>query len=83
MRSGCFGAKIRESVKVCCASGFWFGSQLGNLSDSNLYKISNSLTKMKWNLAVKINANHGVQQEISVSIKVSKKIVPFQQEFSI
>jgi len=34
-------------------------------------------------LAVKINANHGVQQEISVSIKVSKKIVPFQQEFSI
>jgi len=34
-------------------------------------------------LAFKINGNRGAQQEISVSTKVSKEIVPFQQEFSI
>jgi len=34
-------------------------------------------------LAVKINGNRGAQQEISVSTKVSKEIVPFQQEFLI
>jgi len=33
-------------------------------------------------LAVKINGNRGEQQEISVSTKVSKEVVPFQQEFS-
>jgi len=37
-------------------------------------------------LAVKINGNNGnrgAQQEISVSTKVLKEIVPFHQEFSI
>jgi len=34
-------------------------------------------------LAVKINGNRGAQQEIFVSTKVSKEIVPFQQEFLI
>jgi len=34
-------------------------------------------------LAVKINGNRGAQQEISVSTKVSKVVVPFQQEFPI
>jgi len=34
-------------------------------------------------LAVTINGNRGVQQEISVATKVSKEIVPFQQEFPI
>jgi len=34
-------------------------------------------------LDVKIDGNRGVQEEISVSTKVSKKIVPFQQEFPI
>jgi len=34
-------------------------------------------------LAVKINGNHGAQQEIPVSTKVTKKIVPFQQKFPI
>jgi len=34
-------------------------------------------------LAVKINGNRGTQQEISVLTKVSKEIVPFQQEFPI
>jgi len=34
-------------------------------------------------LALKINGNPGTQQEISVSTKVSKEIVPFQQEFPI
>jgi len=34
-------------------------------------------------LAVKINVNHGAQQGISVSTKVSKEIVPFKQEFPI
>jgi len=33
-------------------------------------------------LAVKINGNRDTQQEISVS-KVSKEIVPFEQEFPI
>jgi len=32
-------------------------------------------------LAAKINGNHGAQQEISVSIKVSKEIVPSPQEY--
>jgi len=32
-------------------------------------------------LTVKINGNRGAQQEISVSTKVSKEIVPFEQEF--
>jgi len=31
-------------------------------------------------LTVKINGNRGSQEEISVSTKVSKEIVPFQQE---
>jgi len=31
-------------------------------------------------LAVKINGNRGVQQEIPVSTKVSKAIVSFQEE---
>jgi len=31
-------------------------------------------------LTVKINSNRGAQQEISVSTKVSKVIVPFPQE---
>jgi len=31
-------------------------------------------------LAVKINGNCGAQQQISVSTKVSKEIVPFPQE---
>jgi len=34
-------------------------------------------------LALKINGNPGTQQEIFVSTKVSKEIVPFQQEFPI
>jgi len=34
-------------------------------------------------LTVKVNGNHGAQQEISISTKVSKEIVPFQQEFPI
>jgi len=34
-------------------------------------------------LAVKINGNRGAQQEIYNSTKVSKQIVPFQQEFPI
>jgi len=34
-------------------------------------------------LTVKINGNHGAHQEISVSTKVSKEIVTFQQEFPI
>jgi len=34
-------------------------------------------------LAVKINGNRGVQQEISVSTKVSNEIVPFQQQYPI
>jgi len=34
-------------------------------------------------LAVKINGNRGTEQEISISTKVSKEIVSFQQEFSI
>jgi len=32
-------------------------------------------------LSVKIIGNRGAQQEISVSTKVSKEIVAFQQEF--
>jgi len=32
-------------------------------------------------LAVKINGNFSAQQEMSVSTKVSKEIVPFHQEF--
>jgi len=34
-------------------------------------------------LAIEINGNRGTQQEISDSTKVSKEIVPFQQEFPI
>jgi len=34
-------------------------------------------------LTVKINGNRGTEQEISVSTKVSKEIVPFPQEFPI
>jgi len=36
-------------------------------------------------LAVKINGNRGVQQEISISTKVSKETIglPFQQELPI
>jgi len=34
-------------------------------------------------LTVKINGNCGAQQEISVSTKVSKEIVPFEQEFAV
>jgi len=34
-------------------------------------------------LDVKIDGNRGVQEEISVSTKVSKEIVRFQQEFPI
>jgi len=34
-------------------------------------------------LAVKINRNRGAQQKISVSTKVLKETVPFQQEFAI
>jgi len=34
-------------------------------------------------LAVKINGNRGVHQEISVSTKFSKETVSFQQEFPI
>jgi len=34
-------------------------------------------------LTVKINGNRGAQQQISVSAKVVKEIVPFQQEFPI
>jgi len=34
-------------------------------------------------LDVKINGNRGAQQEITVSTKVSKEIVAFQQEFPI
>jgi len=32
-------------------------------------------------LAVKTNGNRGSQQQISVSTKVSKEILQFQQEF--
>jgi len=32
-------------------------------------------------LAFRVNENCGAQQEISVSTKVLKEIVPFQQEF--
>jgi len=32
-------------------------------------------------LFFKINGNGGEQQKVSVSTKVSKEIVPFQQEF--
>jgi len=34
-------------------------------------------------LAVQINGNRGAQQEISVSTKVLKEIIPFQREFPI
>jgi len=34
-------------------------------------------------LAVKINGKHGAEQELSVSTKVSKELVPFQQEMPI
>jgi len=34
-------------------------------------------------LTVKINGNSDAQQEISVSTKVPKEIVPFQKEFLI
>jgi len=34
-------------------------------------------------LTIKINGNRGAQQVISVSTKVLKEIVPFQQEFPI
>jgi len=34
-------------------------------------------------LAVEINLNRGGQQEISVPTKVTKEVVPFQQEFTI
>ena len=34
-------------------------------------------------MSVKINGNRGTQQEFSVSPKVSKEIVPFQQEFPV
>jgi len=34
-------------------------------------------------LAVKINANRGAGQKISLSTKVSKETVAFQQEFPI
>jgi len=34
-------------------------------------------------LAVKTNGNRGAQQKISVSTKVSKEIVPFQEKFPI
>jgi len=34
-------------------------------------------------IVVKINGNRGAQQEIAVSTKISKEIVPFQQEFLI
>jgi len=34
-------------------------------------------------MAVKISRNRGTQQETSVSTKVSKEIVAFQQEFPI
>jgi len=34
-------------------------------------------------LALKTNGNRGAQQEIPVSTKVSKEIVPFQQKFQI
>jgi len=34
-------------------------------------------------LTVKISGNRDTQQEISVSTKVSKEILPFQQEFPI
>jgi len=34
-------------------------------------------------LAVKTNGNRGAQQEIAVSTKVSKEIVPLQQELPI
>jgi len=33
------------------------------------------------NFVAKINGNRGTQQEFSVSKKVLKEIVPFQQEF--
>jgi len=34
-------------------------------------------------LAVKVSGNRGAQQEISVSTKVSKEILPIQQEIPI
>jgi len=34
-------------------------------------------------LAVKSNGNRGAQQNLTVSTKGSKEIVPFQQEFPI
>jgi len=34
-------------------------------------------------LDVKINGNRGAQLEMYVSTKVSKEIVPFQQEFPL
>jgi len=50
--------------------------------DSGLSKISDSrhLNIKDWNLAVKINGNRVAQHETSVSTKVSKEIVQFQQE---
>jgi len=39
-----------------------------------------SSTWREWNFAVNVNGNRGAQQEISVSTKVSKEIVPFQKE---
>ena len=44
---------------------------------------SDSSAWREWNFAVKINGNRGTRQEISVSTKVSKEFVPFQQEFRI
>jgi len=53
--------------------------------DSGVSKISDSdsLTQRERNLTVKINGNRGVHQEISVSTKVLKEIVQFQQEFPV
>jgi len=34
------------------------------------------------NFGCKINENRGAEQDISVSTKVSKETVPFQQEFA-
>ena len=70
-------------------------SDLSKIADSDFLKFltptfpkfptltPNSLTWTQWNVAVKINGNHGAQEEISISTKVSKEIVPFQQEFAI
>ena len=44
---------------------------------------SNSLTSREWNPVVTFDGNRGTQQETSDSTKVSKEIVPFQQEFPI